>query len=164
MKYKLPTDIGSLLALNARIRAVAGVVTLFAAVIILSFVGISALRDKHTLPVITTVENAQCKPPVGGQSSCFVTLEYVVNSKTYQHNTTVLVSSEYTRGDNLTVYVDPKNPDDLQIAPPSRMLGWSLLVFAFLFAIVFGLNFYALFTSKAYAEVVGGIEVARSIL
>jgi hypothetical protein len=163
MKYKLSDDVGSTLALVARIRAVGSVIALFVAVVIMLVVGIVTIRDKHTLAVVTTVQTVECKQ-LGNQSSCAVQLEYVVDKKTYSHLTTVLLPSSIKEGENLTVYVDPKNPDDLRAVPASHGFGWALIGFAAVLAILFGINAYFLFTSKTYAEVVGGVELARSVL
>jgi hypothetical protein len=165
MKYKLSgDDVGSGLALIARIRGVIGAIALLVAVVLMIMVGIKAIRDKHTLAVQGTVAEVILVKQVGNQSSCTVRLIYEVNSKPYDHITTIFVPVPPKVDDKITVYVDPQNPDDLQLVEVSPRTGWALIGGAIVLSILFAINLYFLFTSKGYAEVVGGVEVVRSVI
>ena len=145
------------------IAAVVG--TLFALMFIIG--GIYIIYHKsHLKSVIGTVtEDSLCTRLDKRSESCANHYTYTVEGKQYTGSSTS--STEYKKGDKITVWYDPNHPDvDSEMDIPTKTIGWIAIFIGIFFIIIAWLSVYLTRNYKfaaAAGGIGGGIDIIKQI-
>ena len=125
-------------------------------------------HTKFTNSVQGTVLNSNCTTFTGDnntqQYSCTLTIEYKVNGKPYQITTAKDSIYNYTKGNYITVYYDPKNPQNGKlINDNNKVLGIIALVAGILIPLFAWIWLWITYKSK-FAAAAGGVSGAFNLL
>lgn len=156
-----------------RVMAVFGVIMGTLAGLILIPLGIYFIIHKtkltsQTSGKIDTKSPNPCTPYAKDNTvlyNCLFHVNYTINGTQYSKLITVSDSSRpYSDGDNITIYYDPKNPNDASITQDNtHVLGIILLIAGIIIPIIAWVWWYFARKYKAVAAA-GGIEAGLDLL
>jgi uncharacterized membrane protein len=147
---------------------VAIITTIIGLIFIIGGIIMIAHHTTFTNNVQGTVLNANCINFTGDNNtqeySCTLNIEYEVNGKTYQITTAKDSVYNYTKGNDITVYYDPKNPQNGKLNNDNhKVLGIIALVAGILIPLFAWIWLWITYKSK-FAAASGGVAGAFNLL
>lgn len=105
------------------------ILTIIGALII--YGGVLLVMDKHTMRLDAVITQTICRPQAGSSNNylCSVVVSYNIKDKMMTQNIPRLRSQKEVKiGDGITIYVNPKKPQDIRPMGSSTGFGIGLLV------------------------------------
>ena len=129
--------------------------------------GIYIIQHKsHLVSVdgIVTKDSYDCSTQTQNQTTtetCKFNVDYIVNSKNY--NITFSSTSKFSNNETVTIWYDPNHPEQGEFNPPSKGIGWGVIVLAII--VLFGVWFWVWLTGRyKFAAAAGGAAAAINLI
>jgi len=167
----LGSDIYSGTAMFGKFVAVLGAVGTSLMALILMYIGISALRDKHTHQVTATISSFDnpCMMDIKtGFYTCYAHIAYYVAkdgqaTKMEANNVQLIAKVPLKAGDQIILYYDPSNPADIKQELFPRKTGWWLIGSGLVIGGVGVGLAWLTFYSKGFAAITGGASILKAV-
>jgi hypothetical protein len=160
--YTGTAKFGKIMALFALISAI-----ILALVMIPLGIYFIVHKTKLTSNILGNVSISQCTSRVENNNivyDCNITVDYKVEGKNYSLTATTSDSSEYKKGDSITVYYNPSNPSNAAIySDNTHIAGIIILVIGIIIPVV-TLVFWLLAKKYKAVAAAGGVAAGLDIL
>lgn len=144
-----------------RFRAWIGLIVACVIAFILLIVGIVKLYSGKTNQTVPgTIKTVSCTLS-NKTYQCNATVAYTVNQIGYTKNIVLNSSTPYTAGQDITIYVNPADPND--VSAVSDISGWYFISGAILFVLI-GYAMYWLSQKYKFFAAAEGVGTAGSVI
>lgn len=114
----------------------------------------------------TVVKGDVCKPgPHPGNNVCKITVSYKYKGKSYQN--TIISDGTRSKGDIVTLNVDPRNPESVTLQTMSvkkyHYIGYALIAAGILLLISVWVYFAAVMRYRSIAAIGGGVDLVGKL-